>query len=250
MRFTRRRDTTTRLTALASDRRLLIRKASLTGACSHRGAKLSTSRIDALYHICVENRYPTCLWNYRMKRTSARPVVVEVKRSRTSPSPMADTFGRNLSGKTLWQGVHLHDVPPSTPKTVEAISTPVHQPTICEPTRRILPAITPMFTFDEPEPQQEVAEVSRVTRKVRSIPKSRFPGTVLPVVSPSEVLQLATDGPGAAACVAKPETAKIDESAVLPHGNEFRLIRPERRSHQPVLNRGERWKRRLPRACW
>ena len=48
-----------------------------------------------------------------MKRRSARPVVVEVKRTGTSTSSLAEAFGRSRSSKGLWQGVPLQAEAPT-----------------------------------------------------------------------------------------------------------------------------------------
>jgi hypothetical protein len=187
-----------------------------------------------------------------MKRRSARPVVVEVKRTRSSTSSLAAAFGRSHSSKSLWQGLPLRaEAPTSAHQEHEPPAAVVRKvERDAQPAPRILPSLVPMFVPSEPEPQDEAAEVARSTRrpKVERKPRAQRLAPDAPSV-PAEPKVIAEARDAVPAAV-EPHLLRAPEPtspapATQPHS--------DRRNHgqrRPELRRGERWKRRLPRACW
>jgi hypothetical protein len=184
-----------------------------------------------------------------MKRRSARPVVVEVKRTRTSSTSItAHAFGRSLPSRDLWKGLPLHDVAPSVAEKPEQQAKVVHQPAkAAEQTRRVLPAITPIFVLSEPEPREEPAGSDAPTTRSHRTggERKRRASAVRPTAEsvPATPAVSATDRIDAAQA---PEPTPSTPT----HLQQPRSNRREWTSRQPELRRGEGWKRRLPRACW
>src|SRR3954453_10633467 len=82
-----------------------------------------------------------------MKRRSARPVVVEVKRTRSSTSSPTGAFGRSQSSKSLWQGVLLRAEAPTLVRRepeqpAAAMQKAEHDD---RPAPRVLPALVPLY---------------------------------------------------------------------------------------------------------
>jgi len=187
-----------------------------------------------------------------MKRRSARPVVVEVRGTRTSTASLADAFGRSRPGTSLWQGVPLRAETPTMPRREpDPPLAPIQkvEPN-ARPAPRILPSLVPMFVPSEPEPQEEAAEPIRATRKPRAVRKPRAARTVpKPVSAPAESRATAETRVAVPAAV-EPPTVSAPASTLPALGTQPRTDRRERRQRGPELRRCERWKRRLPRACW
>lgn len=187
-----------------------------------------------------------------MKRRSARPVVVEVKRTRSSTSSLADAFGRNRSGAGLWQGVPLRVDAPTSPRR-EPEPRPILIVTAepdSRPAPRVLPSLVPMYVPSEPEPLEEAAKASPASRRPRAARRPSAPRTEPEAASTSPEPTVAPEVSIAPPATVEPSAASLmpPEHAVSP--TQPRTDRRERGERQPELRRGERWKRRLPRACW
>ncbi len=188
-----------------------------------------------------------------MKRRSARPFVVEVKSTRSSRSPLADTFTRTRSGPSLWHGVALEGeakspAPKIQPRSAAAVEVP--KVAAQEPARRVLPALMPLYVPSEPEPQERESRERVRSRRVVTAgrkPRSR------PVVAETSDRPVRAAGPetssAPSAAVAAPAILGPLQARVAP-AIPPRLDRRDRDQRHPELRRGERWKRRLPRACW
>jgi hypothetical protein len=187
-----------------------------------------------------------------MKRRSARPVVVEVKRTRTSTSSLSDAFGRRHSSKSLWQGVLLRAEAPTLarpepkPQPPAVARTAEHD---ARPAPRVLPALVPLYVPSEPEPLVEAAELIRATRKPRSERKLRAPRATEQAVNAPATPKVAAEARGAAPVAVEPPLVSTPVPT-LPLSGMERADQRERRPRHSELRRGERWKRRLPRACW
>ena len=179
-----------------------------------------------------------------MKRKIARPVVVEVKRTRSSPSSLANVFGRNSSPKNLWHDVSLRVEAnvPSRPEPTHSFPPVAKSEPEARPVRRVLPSLLPMFVPSEPGPEEAVTETVGVARSQRAQQKTRTLKALRPSTGP-RVRDLVKDAP-----------QDVDEPAVpSPRSLMFTTSMQDRRGREtrhPKLRRGERWKRRLPRSCW
>lgn len=187
-----------------------------------------------------------------MKRRSARPVVVEVKRTRSATSSLADAFGRNRPGAALWQGVPLRvDAPtaprrePQPPLIVIERSDPD-----ARSAPRVLPSLVPMYVPSEPEPLEEAVKASPASRRPRAARKPSAARTEPGAASTPPEPLVAPEASSAAPAPVEPSAASLmpPEHAASP--TQPRTDRRERSTRHPELRRGERWKRRLPRACW
>jgi hypothetical protein len=186
-----------------------------------------------------------------MKRRSARPFVVEVKSTRSSRSSPA--FARTRSGPSLWHGVALEaEAKPPEPevqlRSPAALAVP--QAAAQEPARRVLPALVPLYVPPEPEAQDgaqwAVARASRPAKAVRK-PRAR-PAKV----GPTDGLAKATAAKPLSAPIAvldEPVSPEPIRAHTVP-ATPSRVRRHDPSQRHPELSRGERWKRRLPRACW
>jgi hypothetical protein len=187
-----------------------------------------------------------------MKRRSARPVVVEVKRARSPTSSPAEVFGRSRPGSNLWQGVPLRAEAPTLPRREPEppVATIQRVEPDARPAPRILPSLVPMFVPSEPEPQEGATQTIRATRGARAERKpraSRIKSTVVSARLDSTV--------AAETRTTIPAAAEQHPSIVLAPTRPVPLAQPQagrrkRGQCYPELRRGERWKRRLPRACW
>lgn len=186
-----------------------------------------------------------------MKRKSARPVVVEVKRTRASPSSIANVFGRNSSDKNLWRGVSLQ--PEAQVSSRSEPTRPLSPVPKIEPevrlVRRVLPSLLPMVVPSQPENQETVTKTIQATWTGRAAQTTRVPRTVPEVVRPAAEPSV----PDALQHVAQDV---VELPVPSPHSTLSPSPIRERSEHRgreirhPELRRGERWKRRLPRSCW
>ncbi|AWN43606.1 hypothetical protein [Methylobacterium durans] len=189
-----------------------------------------------------------------MKRRSARPVVVEVKRTRSSASSLADAFARNHAGAGLWQGVPLRvEAPAASRRAVAQAAAPVPaaEPE-ARPAPRVLPSLVPMYAASEAEPQEEAVPAPppapRRLGAERKPPARRMAPD--PVSAPEAPKPALHQLPGAASAPVAPPAARslpAERPAATPQPRPDRALRD---GHPPELRRGERWKRRLPRSCW
>ncbi|WP_336488731.1 hypothetical protein [Methylobacterium nigriterrae] len=106
-----------------------------------------------------------------------------------------------------------------------------------EPARRVLPSLLPMF----PEPDAPAQEDPPPARRPR-IPAPVRATRPRPKAAEETAPAPAPDRAPLPVEAAEPETVSAEE----PSQSE----RPARKGRLPELRRGERWKRRLPRACW
>jgi hypothetical protein len=186
-----------------------------------------------------------------MKRRSARPVVVEVKRTRSSTSSLADAFGRSHSSKSLWQGVPLRAEAPTLvrrePEQPAAATQKAEHD--ARPAPRVLPALVPLYFASEPESQEVAAEVIRATRKPRAERKPRAPRIMVQAAKVPAAPKVAAEARAAIPVGVEPPLISAPVPT-LPVSKMAHTDQRERRSHHSELRRGDRWKRRLPRACW
>ena len=193
-----------------------------------------------------------------MKRRSAtRPVVVEVKRTRSSISSLAGAFGRNRSSKDLWQGLPLRaEMPAPASQKPQKPSVVLHEPVHdAEPVRRVLPSLAPAFVLHEPEHIEDTPKATSRSPRVAMV-KRRHPTSsrVEPeVTSPVELIETVSEETSSVvphAPVELPVSATVKAENVAPPCLE-RGNRVWRREAQgdAKLRRGEHWKRRLPRFC-
>jgi len=186
-----------------------------------------------------------------MKRRSARPFVVEVKSTRSSRSSLADAFTRTRSGPSLWHGVPLEaeakppapEVQPRTPAV--AASKAAAQ----EPSRRVLPALVPLYVPSEPEPQERASREPVRSRSVAKAGRKPRSGPAM-VETTDRLVQAAAERPAAPRmALTEPVVPEPLQARIAPTMPP-RLDRRDRSQRHPELRRGEHWKRRLPRACW
>lgn len=190
------------------------------------------------------------------RRESARPVVVEIKRTRAPLSASSNSSRLLTPSNPLWRGTPLHEA------TAE-ISREQRQPlevdgkaaaSSSQPIRRILPSLTPMYVPSEPE-QEKQFEGRKLLRAARAKPAKIVPESpaVLssleaPAVSRSEVTSqgalglLAETSPS---CSEPPRELSPTKRATL-----SKKVGREHGDRDQSLRRGEFWKRRLPKVCW
>ena len=187
------------------------------------------------------------------RRQSARPVVVEIKRTRTPLLGSDKTFQRTHPNNALWRSTPLNRVTAETaldqPQSA-SVATTLAKPT---PQRRILPNLTPMFMPSEP--QQDEQSVERAPRRARPAKpaKKAMSSVVQPVIMAPRVnaetrvvqVTLALVPQAAQPCSDGPSELSRLERPVRSKG-----VGSERGHRDQKLRRGEFWKRRLPRACW
>jgi hypothetical protein len=186
-----------------------------------------------------------------MKRRSARPFVVEVKSARSSRSPLTDAFTRTRSSTSLWQGVSISDeVPPSKPQQKPGPAANVEPPKAeAQLVRRVLPALVPLYVPSEPEPQNGAEETAtRPASPVRTTRKPRSRSAAIEGVR-SFVQPATAEWPSPLMAVDEPSVVQPLQASSAPP-TPLRTDRRECGQRHPELRRGERWKRRLPRACW
>jgi len=187
-----------------------------------------------------------------MKRRSARPFVVEVKSTRLSRSSLADAFTRTRSGPSLWHGVPLEaEAKPSAPEIQLRLRAAVEVPKAAaqEPSRRVLPALVPLYVPPEPVSQErESRELLRSRSVVKGARKPRSRPAV--VETADRLVQAAAERPAALLAARDEPAIPAPPQARTAPAMPPRLDRRDRSQHYPELRRGERWKRRLPRACW
>lgn len=192
------------------------------------------------------------------RRQSARPVVVEIKRTRTSPSALPNSSRRLPPSNTLWRSTPLHEA-------TADISREQHQPSELDakavdptpqPVRRILPSLTPMYVASEPQQDEPRAECT--TQRARRAKPARK-------VKLSTTAQLGHGAPSASTeevpsqealnVLALAEVVPARSEAPRQQNSPKRAVPSkevgrERGQRGQTLRRGEFWKRRLPRACW
>ena len=187
------------------------------------------------------------------RRQSARPIVVEIKRTRTPLLGSDNSFQRSHLNNAIWRSTPLNRVTAETafdqPQSA-GVATTMAEPT---PQRRILPNLTPMFMPSYP--QQDEQSVERAPRRARPAKPA--------VKSPLSMVQPAIRAPSvnAETRVGQDTLELVPQAAQTCTDDPSELGRPKRpmrskaiggdRGHRDQkLRRGEFWKRRLPRACW
>ncbi|KAB1080891.1 hypothetical protein [Methylobacterium soli] len=188
-----------------------------------------------------------------MKRRSARPFTVEVTHTRTSRASLTDATARSREGQNLWQGLPLiADDKPAEVQRMQPAPIARSEPVQPEaPARRVLPSLVPTFSMPiEPE-APEVPEVPaeerlpRVRRLKQLTKREQKPKTKVIAAQPSRAASATQPRVKPASVFTPAET-----SAVVARPASV-LAGTGRRAEQALtLRRGERWKRRLPRALW
>lgn len=189
------------------------------------------------------------------RRQSARPVVVEIKRTRNSPLASSINSRRSQPYNSLWRNTALHEATAEASREAHQVIVPdfkAGDPTP-QPARRVLPSLIPMHATSEP--QQDERRVERKQRSDRAKPAQKM--------QPSPVAQ-----PNRRASAARKEAMASQEALdarveiTPPHSHITHVQSPPKRAipstevgrvrghRDQKLRRGEFWKRRLPRACW
>lgn len=190
------------------------------------------------------------------RRQSARPVVVEIKRTRTSPSASPDSSRRLPPGNALWRSTPLREASADIAREQQQpseLDAKAVEPAP-QPVRRILPSLTPMYEASDPQQDEHREELptqrsrrAKSARKVQSSPVAHSDHKLIGVSTEAVPSQ---DAPSvlaevASSCSEVPSEPSPPKQAVPP-----KEVGRERGHRGQTLRRGEFWKRRLPRACW
>jgi hypothetical protein len=188
-----------------------------------------------------------------MKRSSAHPFVVEVKSTRSSRSSLSDAFTRTPPGPSLWDGVALEAGAKSSAPQIQPRSPVAEAPKTAaqEPSRRVLPALVPLYVPPEPEPQDEAPRgVARTSRTMKAVRKPRARPAVVETTDDLAKVTAAMPRSAPLAAHNEPVISALLHAHSAPTTQVQTEGRARDRRHPPELRRGGRWKRRLPRACW
>ena len=186
------------------------------------------------------------------RRVSARPIVVETKNRRPPNLSAREVFNRSgttQSGQNWAVALDPRTVSERDPRRIETVpraSSPQNAP----PVRRVLPALMSVSALSEPEPEVQVAiKASQDHAPVRS---RRPRGDRTPPIRATERDEPAPSLPEAVVTyLPSPElTVAATGRAVKTVSRSPRSVVARRAAGQRVLGPGERWKRRLPPACW
>lgn len=190
------------------------------------------------------------------RRPSARPFVVEIKRTRNAPTALTNSSRRAPPSATLWRNTPLLD----TAADVSRDQRESHEfdakaaELVQQPVRRILPSLTPCYVTSEPH--QVVQREKRTTQRTSRAKSDRTVRSSPAVLSEHGVAAMSTEAlprqkaPNVLTAVAlsRSELAwrrSLSKCALPPkEGGQKRGHRKQK------LGRGEVWKRRLHWACW
>lgn len=188
------------------------------------------------------------------RRQSARPVVVEIKRTRTSASSSTSNARSSPTSTALWRGTPMIEALAENIYVQDALvreegaSRPASQPA-----RRILPSLIPMYVPSAPQQEELQAErtspLQRPKRATRQVQPAAAASDFAAHAGAAEMmLRHVAPGPlGKAVQLSNGPTSKpgpVDGAISQKPAGRVR----GQPKHE--LRRGEFWKRRLPRACW
>ncbi|MFC5556200.1 hypothetical protein [Methylobacterium iners] len=189
------------------------------------------------------------------RRQSARPVVVEIKRTRTPVSSSINNARPSHTSNVLWRGTALVEAPavvtcePNKPYALDAkasASTPL-------PTRRVLPSLIPMYVPSSPQ-QDEQQEERNTPRTRRTMTAKKVQSVTAlsdrPVAAVGRMKTLDQDDQETQVEVVSPPLDLSREQGPLKIISAMREVRRGREQPIQKLRRGEFWKRRLPSVCW
>jgi hypothetical protein len=177
-----------------------------------------------------------------LRKQARRSFTVEIKHSITSGRSFIPTKQPRVPRKGKSTDKALAGPSPAETERDAALGLAK-----CVEPRRILPSLI-VWEPPQPEPELETpheAPLPRVRRVVASLGPDGAPrrrGRPRKVVSESEPIAVAPPVP----------TPPRNEILTPAHAMSAVLARPQRvaRPEVAALPRAERWKRRLPRACW
>ena len=177
-----------------------------------------------------------------MRKQTRRSFTVEIKHSITSGRSFIPTKQPRVSRKDKSTDKAL-----AVPSPAETERDGAPGLAECAEPRRILPSLI-VWEPPQPEPEPEMpheAPLPRVRRVVPSLGPDGAPrrrGRPRKVVPEGEPIAAAPSVP------APPRLEPLELTRTVPAA----LVRPQRvaRPEVAALPRAERWKRRLPRACW
>ena len=187
-----------------------------------------------------------------MTRHRARPsFTVEIKRNRNASLSLHEDPGRERAAQALWHGTPLAEAPhrPHVLETAFAraetsTKPPASKPAPSTPARRVLPSlIQPIAADPEPTPPSPIespAPKARATRPAVAVKPRR---KAVPAPAPRRVEM-------AAPIIAPPPLQVQTAPPIAQERSAEERGRRYTRRKPPELKAGERWKRRLPRACW
>lgn len=189
------------------------------------------------------------------RRQSARPVVVEVKRTRSSASSPPDAIARSRSSSGLWQSTPLSEVPKPVFEHAQSLVLANDSPeTDAQPARRVLPSLIPMFLPSLPEPNEDTVEAasrrrynSRVARKSQV---ARTPDLTAAATHVNAATQINAGASVSVSPQADGQSVAVAASTPVDRAASQSRVRRLRDQGCPELRRSEFWKRRLPRVCW
>ena len=183
---------------------------------------------------------------FLMKRRSARPFAVEIKHSRSSPAPSHDIFGDRRAIPQRSQAVveprraRSLAFEPIEHSEVTMASKPAEQQT-----RRVLPALRPIFALSEPEPTEVPEKEVQTPVRARARRAPRRVSQRANPVAPDLDIQMTAPAP-------KPIASEPVQSVETqtPHGQPSPQSVSRRggwrtRQDRSSLPPGERWKHRL-----
>lgn len=175
-----------------------------------------------------------------------RPFVVEIKprQRRNSVSPNARVLTSSAAGD-LWSGTNLHqeidrlkEMPPSS-----VSADPAGKPAQSKGNaRRILPGLLPaqaLSNVAEPHSPTALPDAAGPSANDMSVDRSR--------VEPEEQRAYATVEARRADAVIDARAEPIKDTSAPTSSASVAL---KKRKTELSFRAGERWKRRLPRACW
>ncbi|MCJ2047994.1 DNA-binding protein [Methylobacterium sp. J-078] len=179
-----------------------------------------------------------------MRKQTRRSFTVEIKHSITSGRSFIPTKQPRVPRKGKSTDKALAD---PSPAETGRDAAPAPGLAECAEPRRILPSLI-VWEPPQPDPEPEVAHEAPLPRVRRVVPSLGADGMPRRRGRPRKVVP-----EGEPVVVAPPVPAPPRIEALVPaRAVPVALVRPQRvaRPEVAALPRAERWKRRLPRACW
>ncbi|GJD75113.1 hypothetical protein CFIICLFH_3353 [Methylobacterium goesingense] len=179
-----------------------------------------------------------------MRKQTRRSFTVEIKHSITSGRSFIPTKQPRVPHKGKFADKAL--APPSLAETERDAAPAPGLAESAEP-RRILPSLI-VWEPPQPEPEPEAPYEAPLPRVRRIVPSLGSDGAPRRRGRPRKVVP---EGEPIAAAPSVPAPPRL-EPLKLARTVSAALVRPQRvaRPEVAALPRAERWKRRLPRACW
>jgi hypothetical protein len=189
------------------------------------------------------------------RRQSARPVVVEIKRTRSPTSPSASNSHSLATNAALWRSTPLIDTAAQIIREQDLFLDRDRGASQAapQPVRRVLPSLIPMYEPNTPQQAVPRAErkisLQRSTRASRKVPHAAAKCDFAADAGVSEMI-LEQEAQGSLAEAVQLPHEPTSEPAPLDVAAPQKAAGRARGKPERELRRGEFWKRRLPRACW